>query len=130
MTLGDDTPSTFDDYCRAYGVNAIMKIRVRGVFCIDGFAELDIRVMKVKFVKADNALSIKIEFCKPKELFSAPPPHFLNMFNQLPEEERECSICKEIIQDNLALTKCYHVFHADCIRLVLSLKCPICQKDL
>jgi hypothetical protein len=132
VTLGDNTPADVTKLARSLskGAEILINIWIRGVICIEHHAELDIRIAKCKYIETITPISVKLEFADQKEIYMAPPRHFLNMFNQLPAEQRECSICMETIQANLALTKCYHFFHTGCIRRVINRKCPICQSDL
>ncbi len=58
-----------------------------------------------------------------------PPAHFLNL---IPEENRVCSICTDIITADPYLTKCYHLFHKTCIEKWFTTKdntttCPVCR---
>ena len=43
----------------------------------------------------------------------------------------ECSICLELLQNNIAILDCIHKFHEDCISKWLSRskynKCPVCE---
>lgn len=65
------------------------------------------------------------------------PKHFAEMLNRLPQEDRKCSICLELIESDLSLTPCFHIFHKTCLDLhrnhrnhnIIS-KCPNCRCDI
>ena len=50
----------------------------------------------------------------------------------------ECSICREIIEDNLHTTACNHTYHRSCIDMWIATQvgkqqdpsCPICRAEL
>ena len=48
------------------------------------------------------------------------------------ENDEECSICLELIDDNCCTLKCSHNFHKECITEWLERKsvCPNCRRDI
>jgi len=44
----------------------------------------------------------------------------------------ECPICLEFVDNDVMVTKCYHVFHFDCLRVCLQTdkNCPMCRQPI
>lgn len=46
-------------------------------------------------------------------------------------QEIECAICLEVIDSSTKkTTRCNHTFHAECLSLVQTNKCPLCRRTL
>lgn len=60
------------------------------------------------------------------------PKHFQEMFNKLPEEERNCPICLDEMTEDLTMTPCFHFFHGKCLQESRTRKneCPNCRQNL
>lgn len=43
---------------------------------------------------------------------------------------RECSICYDIINENISFGNCLHFFHHECLSKVINNKCPECRCEL
>jgi hypothetical protein len=56
------------------------------------------------------------------------PPHMVSLFMQTRPEDRECAICKEVIDSDMYMTPCYHLFHGFCVERCN--KCPMCRTNL
>ncbi len=60
-------------------------------------------------------------------------PYLLNLCMKLPESERTCPICQDVISDikKLHVTECYHLFHKSCQSewKKKSNKCAMCNSE-
>lgn len=56
------------------------------------------------------------------------PSHFANLLLQIKEQDRECSICGDIIKNNMYITPCFHLFHLTCVNEQKT--CPICRNKI
>ena len=56
------------------------------------------------------------------------PPHMVALFMQTKPEDRECAICREVIESDMYMTPCYHLFHGFCVERCN--KCPMCRETL
>ena len=52
-------------------------------------------------------------------------------YMNLEKDERECSVCFEVLDfDTCMRLKCGHVFHIDCLKKILHLRCPLCRSEI
>lgn len=65
--------------------------------------------------KQEQLLKIENVRRRHERLRKTLPPHFQNLFDKLPEDDRKCSICLELMTDDLQMTSCFHFFHRACL---------------
>lgn len=60
------------------------------------------------------------------------PKHFVPTILAMKKEDRTCPICTEVIDDDIYITSCYHLFHVSCIEKCLEKKqeCPTCRNQI
>ena len=39
-----------------------------------------------------------------------------------------CSICLDVLENNISAGSCGHCFHTNCIKMIIGDKCPVCRK--
>lgn len=85
--------------------------------CLDNYNEREV------YIESEQ---VQIE----KNILTEVPPHFLPVILSVSEENRTCPICVEGITNNAYLTRCFHLYHLDCIQAYLDTgnnRCPICR---
>lgn len=60
------------------------------------------------------------------------PTHFVRTILLMKEEDRTCAICTNIVDDDIYMTPCYHIFHLACMKESCKNKyeCPICRTEI
>ena len=73
-------------------------------------------------LNANNQVRINIEI-----------PHYCIINDMTVYKNEECAICKELLNENIVVTTCNHVFHEKCLLQSTShnnLTCPLCRNNL
>lgn len=117
-----------DGYKLMYGpCHVLLELRVPSMTVVKGILHLDISVKRCVFIQADK--NAKIQLALPGERPPI-PPHFMAIFNQSKPEDRVCPICRDVIDSDLYMSKCFHFFHSSCMSLYCESSCPMCRDTL
>jgi hypothetical protein len=102
----------------------IVELRISSITVIKGILHLDINLKRCVFIQADK--NAKIQLTLPGQRPHV-PPHFMAVFNQSRPEDRQCPICRDVIDTDLYMSKCFHFFHGCCMSLYDESTCPVCR---
>jgi hypothetical protein len=107
--------------------HVLLELYIPGFVVKNGVAVLDIRIRRCAFIQAEKKAKVKLSLPGDRPKI---PPHFLAIFNQSKPEDRECCICKDVIESDLTMTRCFHFYHESCLEQYDGESCPICRAQL
>lgn len=78
------------------------------------------------------AVELAFEQAKSKEISEGTKKILKSLFSKCNDEDKNCSICLDVITTNIVITNCCHFFHQDCLSRNEDSgrnTCPICRSN-